>query len=293
MKKTIQDVGKELAQLDQGRAASREGFRDRIFGFSLSSTDSAAQKIELITARVKTLRSEAGRLEGAGNFEEARGKLEKIADLVEQGAALNNFQSPEQAASVLQGLGQEIDGLFQKEIAAQEAAQTAARASLADAEARLQQLGSISMQATGQLDLLNGILSTLDTTKPEELAGIFARLKEDVAGVAATLSQINAASPGGGAGFAQGGVNRDPRDTIPAMLRKGETVLTPQHSKELAPLLQQVGVPGYAQGGSVGKGGMTVNVDFHAAGNTDRDALNVGRKILTAIKRGEMEPFTG
>jgi hypothetical protein len=80
-------------------------------------------------------------------------------------------------------------------------------------------------------------------------------------------------------------------DVIPALLERGETVVSKEHSRELAGAFRAVGVPGYASGGIPG-GGVLHNIT-HALSSIPSDLMSIFggaptdiAKILVALATG-------
>lgn len=120
-----------------------------------------------------------------------------------------------------------------------------------------------------------------------------ARLWNDVAGAIPGIPKLPIVSFAGGGRVTQGTGPKS--DDVLARVSKGETVVSADHSRLLAPVFKAVGVPGYAEGGIPGGGvlgdiGHAVGSAASAVGGAISDVLDVG-KIVAAVLTGNTTAF--
>lgn len=259
-----------LAALPIGRAAAARLSGSLQFESALSAAPGARE--DLTFQRVSALATEARILQGSGQGDAARSRFTEAQQLLQGlfsalGSPLERLQ---EFQSAIASLGAEIDASFIASLDAEAVAHDNAAKSVASLTPQVN-------DAASQIQLLTANVSALAAaTKAANDELNRAQSANVSAQSAANLASVTI--PGVAPGFAQGGRNRDPRDNILALLREGETVLTPEHSKKLAPWLAAAGVPGYADGGfaSILQGTRNFSMVAQSASFVDEQVLNLG-----------------
>lgn len=255
-----------LAALRAGQAANGPNTGAAQFGMAVAAAP--GQRESLTFQRVSALATEARAAQSGGDQESARAKFAEAQALLEQlYAALGNpLDRLTEFQQAIASLGAEINQSFVASLMAETAAHQAARDSAAELAPKV-------AEAASQLVILTASVQALATAA----AAANRELAASQATAVAAQNDVNLA-PTTPPGFASGGRNRDPRDNILALLRKGETVLTPEHSQKLAPYLAAAGVPGFADGGfaSAIQGTRNYSMVAAGAGLADSQALTAG-----------------
>lgn len=228
----------KLAELDQGRSKARDGFEEQSFRLAYSSMQNDEQRAAALASRIQQLYQQARMLEGAGNPDAAREKLQQAAGGITELYSVrgNNPAELAQFQQALAQVAQWTDTLYQDEQRAEERAAAAALSHVKSLRTEVQTLASDAADAVAAVKALE-----------EEIAKAKGSGGSGVQAAASSTPEVAGAAAGGAASAL--GRAQDPRDTIPALLREGETVLTPEQSSRLAPALAAAGVPGYADGG--------------------------------------------
>jgi hypothetical protein len=257
-RREIEKTAKKIEELGEQRAQTAKDFEQRGFdlGFDALATD--AEKIAALQKRILDVRQGAEISKSFGDLEGARAELERMAALIEQLSDLEGGAFVGLRQTELQGLAQEIDRLFEQQAAAQTSAQQQVTAAMEETRSK-------AAEVTSELQ------------KQENIAANIARLLREAAAFTSTHGQqpVTVGGARGGAASALGPAT-DPRDTIPALLRRGETVLTPEHTSRLSGILKRIGVPGFAQGGSV---------DFNNIAQSTRKFSDIGRALQVSDAR--------
>lgn len=208
--------------------------------FGMATASSPADLERLTLQQVSSLASQGRTAQSGGDQAAARAKFQEAQQLIEKlfaslGSPIDRLSDFQAAIS---GLGKEIDESFAKSIEDQTTATV-------DAAAKASELNLQLTATSTEIENLTAKLGTLAEQAKAAALGSTAAF-ESTANSGIPTRELNLSMV---PGFANGGVAHDPRDTIPALLRAGETVLTPEQGKQLAPLLHRIGVPGYADGG--------------------------------------------
>lgn len=283
-----------LAALDQERAGSRDRFDEDIFRVGLSGKGSVEEQLGALRSRAAEFRQEANTAFAGNQFEAARDALREMADVIleinrVEGGSFAGIRQEELAA-----VAQEMDALFSRSIESEEALASAAHETTQELKAELAAAEASIVTAKDQLTLFDEQLQAISKKPIEELREEFDKLAASIAkaGIAdpSIITEPHREGPfflGAASGGMADGLPAasDPRDVIPALLRRGETVLTPEQSAALAPALQQAGVPGFAGGGNVGfkqliQGTRSFTGAFNAAADFDRrmDMRSIGQQ---------------
>jgi len=259
-----------LAKLDQERKASLRDFDESIFELGFENLEDPADKIQAIHRRITAIRTAANVAISADQFDDARDRLEEIADLIVRlsGEEKGSYVGLRQRE--LAELSAEMQMLYQRETEQQETLQREAEEDVKTlTQLQKEFAAEIAIAKQHQKDLAAEV-KAVDKKPIVLLKDEYSNLADQIMRAAKAAAELNAQVKGKPAGSGakevgnavptQGGQHggvagslgrKGPTDTTLAWLTPGEAVLSRKHTELLRPVLGQVGVPGFADGGPV------------------------------------------
>ena len=304
-----------VRNLEQERTRSFDDFEEAAFRIGFDALGTVDDKMRAIQDRLGFFRTKANVAFSADNFSGARDALEEIGQLTQELNSLEGGAFSKQRQADLLALAEESQRLFAREIEEQQKLAAAADEAAKKIQEQFEAIKLREIGATDALEAFKEQLAAVDDTPIEQLKEQYAELTKEIKAATTAAGKLHIATLSGvtsnqdnflatameaassAPGFAQGGKNHDPRDNILALLRRGETVLTPEHSKALAPMLRQVGVPGFAQGGVAGFHGIQQSTrrfaDLHNALRSSDRSSNLANMADALIQTKFRRQGTG
>ncbi len=279
-----------IAQLTAARANASSSASGSIASMALSTIGGESASL----AQVAMLARQGRASQTAGNQDAAREKFAEAIQIIE--ALYQSLGAPAdrlgEFSAAIASLQAEIDASFVASLDAASATATTAAGNVASLTTEVAALQGATASAAGNIASLNAQIASLSAqwaASTKQLADAEAALRAANLTEGQTIASAVTATSAE-LGMANGGKVHDPRDVIPALLRDGETVLTPEHTKKLAPYLAAAGVPGFADGGyaSLLAGTRNFTTVAQGAGIADDDVEDVGwrRMVNDAMRLG-------